>query len=71
VRRSRTRAEEAEESAKRASAVVEEEVVGAIDHCADAGGVRGRGGEVEQHEASEEDGQTKSSWMPTLTVLLW
>lgn len=49
-------AEEAEEGGERAGAAIEEEVVGPVDRGADAGGVRERGGEVEQQERSEEDG---------------
>ena len=49
-------AEEAEEGPERAGAAVEEEVVGAVDRGGDAGGVRERGGEVEQQERGEEDG---------------
>lgn len=49
-------AEVAEEGGERARAAVEEEVVGRVDRGADAGGVRGGGGEVEEHERGEEDG---------------
>ena len=49
-------AEVAEEGGERAGAAVEEEVVGRVDRGADAGGVHGGGGEVEEHERREEDG---------------
>ena len=49
-------AEEAEEGREHDGATVEEEVVGAVDRGGDAGGVRERGGEVEQQERGEEDG---------------